>query len=209
MDLFEEPLDVDELEELKLILDNNECPVVLIQEPRSHSRSELIKRLVANEYQVRACWFNCLEIFNFSQLFGTVLNKMFRPELDLDKLDVYKKEVLEDMCIDKNLNFITRVESKLKKIKHKNQIVVLENADQLAKSNKEFIEFLANINHLIRGLRFTTVLISNLKEDHFKKLGILFSEVYIIEFEPYTIEQIKSRIIDLRPQSFPERDYNG
>ena len=204
---FEEPyaIDRDELEELSLILDNNECPVVLIQVPRGHSKSEQIKHLVHSEYSRRACWFNCLEIFNFSQLFGTVLNKMLRPKLD--EPSTYNKNLLEDLCIENDLNFIARVESKLKNIVHKNQIVVLENAEQLARSNKKFIEFLAKINQLIRGLKFTTVLISSLKEDHFKKLGILFNEVHIIEFAPCSAQQIKSRIIDQRPESFQLNDY--
>ena len=204
---FEEPIAFDELEELKLILDNNESPVVLIQEPRGHSRCEKIKSLVHNEYKTRACWFNCLEIFNFSQLFGTVLNKMLRPQLDLDELSEYNKNVLENMCVDKELNFIAKVESNLKKIKHKNQIVVLENADQLAKSNKEFILFLAKINQLVRGLKFTSVLISSLKEDHFKKLGVWLNEVYLIEYAPYTEKQIKSLIIDQKPDAFPIGEY--
>ena len=199
--------ELDELEELMLILDNNECPVVLIQEPRGHSRNRKIKALVDNQYRTRACWFNCLEIFDFSQLFGTVLNKMRRPQLNLDELTEYDEKVLDDMCVDKDLVFIARVESSLKQIKHKNQIVVLENADQLAKSNKEFIELLAKINQLIAGLKFTTVLISSLKEDHFKKLDILFNEVHIIEFAPFTVKQIKSQIIAQRPGDFIERFY--
>lgn len=204
---FEKSDAFDEFDELKLILENNESPVVLIQETRGHSKCEQIKHLVHSEFAERASWFNCREVFNFSQLFGTVLNKMLRPNQDLDELSEYEPGMLENMLVDKEMNFIAKVQSNLKKIKHKNQIVVLENADQLAKSNKEFILFLAKINDLIQDLKFTSVLISSLREDHFKNLGVWLNEVYLIEYPPYTEKQISSFIINRKPDDFPLADY--
>ena len=199
---FDEPLDTNELEELKLILDNNESSIVLLEEPQNQSKKDKIKNLI-DDYKLRSCWFDCTELFNFYHLFGPILIKLLMPELNLDELDEYRHDLLDDLCVNNYQNFINRIELKLKKIKFKNQIVVLNNAEYLAKSNKEYIEFLANANNLIKEIQFTIVLISSFKIDHFTKLGLAFDSVYCIEFSPYTIDQIKSSIIASKPERFP------
>lgn len=199
---FDEPTDTRELEELVLILENNEHSIVHIENPQNQNKIDKIRCLVG-EHKARACWLDCLELFNFNQLFGTILNKLFKPELDLDGTTEFDSDYLDNMNVNSYQNFIDRIQKRMKKIQHKNQIVVLQDADVLAKLNTEYIQFLTKINHLIPGLKFTVLLISRFKLDHFTRLGIRFGKVYSIEFRPYSLDEIKALIVTSKPDEFP------
>lgn len=203
--IFEEPTsNQHRLEELKSLLQNNEIPLILVEHPQMQTKTDVIKNCV-QEFKDRSCWFDCTEPLTFNKMFGTILNKLLKPELDLDEVQI-SNAVLDNMNIGNIQNFIYKIPN-LKKIKYKNQIVFLENAEYLAKSNKYFIELLSKINDLIQGLKFTTVLISSHKLDHYNRMNLL-KEIYRIELCPYQDEQIQPLILFNKPTEFAGKSYS-
>lgn len=204
---FDSFTDCDELELLRSILEHNESPVIIVEKPQNESKANKIRSLLDNDFKLRVCYIECLEIFHFNHLFGSILNKLLRPDVDIDEQIEYQSDIAEAMDLNNFQTFTKKIDSNFKKIKCKDPIIVLDNADHLAKTNLDYVQYLIKINSLISGIKFTTVLISTLKLDHYKKLGLTFSEVYRIEFSPYSLDQIKDLIITNKPNNFSLSNY--